>query len=207
MDGHEHDELEHADATDAPGADLRTPALGVVAWLAVLAGLHLPPWLDGALVVTLGALVLSRWRRRGRAPAELVAWLLVAVVVAAGALLRIEVVRAGPLPRLAAEEVTARVRLELSRRVSPTSPPRQDQRATGEGQGAVQPRREMQPSQRRQPGDHTQRRCPQVGSWRVRVLELVMLVSVHLLTTSRAVRCRRGSCPRCRPPRAARRLR
>ena len=47
-------------------------------------------------------------------PAELVVWLLVAVVVAGGALLRIEVVRAGPLPRLAAEEVTARVRLELT---------------------------------------------------------------------------------------------
>ena len=31
MDGHEHDELERADAVDAPGADLRTPALGVVA--------------------------------------------------------------------------------------------------------------------------------------------------------------------------------
>ena len=47
-------------------------------------------------------------------PAELVVWLLVAVVVAGGALLRIEVVRAGPLPRLAAEEVTAQVRLELT---------------------------------------------------------------------------------------------
>ena len=87
MDGHEHDELEQVDAR---GADLRTPALGVVAWLAALAGLHLPPWLDGALVLTFGALVLSRWRHRGHAPAELVAWLLVGVVVAAGALLRIE---------------------------------------------------------------------------------------------------------------------
>ena len=113
MDGHEHDELEDAHA-DTPGADLRTPALGGVAWLAALAGLHLPPWLDGALVATGGALVLSRWRGRGRVPAELVVWLLVAVVVAGGALLRIEVVRAGPLPRLAAEEVTAQVRLELT---------------------------------------------------------------------------------------------
>ncbi len=97
---------------------------------------------------------------------------------------------------------------ELGRHASPATPPRQDQRATGDDQGAVQPRREVQPSQRGQPGDHTQRRCPQVGSWcvrRVRVLELVVLVTVHLLTTSRAVRCRRASCPRCRPPRAARR--
>ncbi len=95
---------------------------------------------------------------------------------------------------------------ELGRLSSPAMPPRQNQRTSGDDQGAVQPSREVQPSKRGQPGDHTQRRCPQVGSWCVgRVLELVVLVTVHLLTTSRAVRCRRVSCPRCRRPRAARR--
>ena len=41
-------------------------------------------------------------------------WLLVAVVVAGGALLRLEVVRDGPVSRLAADEVTARATLELT---------------------------------------------------------------------------------------------
>jgi len=107
VDDHAGDEWE-------PRPDLRTPALGVVAWLAALAGLHLPWWLDGALVVAGGVLVLARWRRCGRAPAGHAAWLLVGAVVAGGALLRIEVVRDGPLPVLAADEVTAQLRLELT---------------------------------------------------------------------------------------------
>ena len=52
---------------------------------------------------------------------------------------------------------------ELSRWASPATPPRQDQRATGDDQGAVQLRREVKPSQRGKSGDHTQRRRPQVG--------------------------------------------
>jgi competence protein ComEC len=107
VDDHAGDERERR-------PDLRTPALGAVAWLAALAGLHLPGWLDGALVVAGGVLLLARWRRRGRAPAEHAAWLLVGAVVAGGALLRIEVVRDGPLPVLAADEVTAQLRLELT---------------------------------------------------------------------------------------------
>ena len=112
MDGHEHDELEQADAR---GADLRTPALGVVAWLAALAGLHLPR-VAGRRP---GRSPLARWSCRGGVAGDtrrLSCWsgCWSRVVVAAGALLRIEVVRAGPLPRLAAEEVTARVRLELT---------------------------------------------------------------------------------------------
>ncbi len=95
-------------------ADLRTPALGVVAWLAALAGLHLPPGGDVALAVAGLVLLLVEGRRRGRVPGEHLVWLLVAIVVAGGALLRIEVVREGPLPRLAADEVTARARLELT---------------------------------------------------------------------------------------------
>ncbi len=97
-------------------ADLRTPVLGTVAWLAALAGLHLPAWGVGALAAGGTVLVLSaaRSRGRGRVPGEHLVWLLVAVVVSSGALLRLEVVRDGPLSQFAADEVTAPATLELT---------------------------------------------------------------------------------------------
>ena len=100
------------DSADDP-ADLRTTMLGVVAWVAALGGLHLPSTFN--LVGWFGmavAMALFAWRRGLRR--EHLAWLAVAVAVAGCTLLRLELVRSGPVPALAAREATATVTLRLT---------------------------------------------------------------------------------------------
>ncbi|MGI9155775.1 MAG: ComEC/Rec2 family competence protein [Marmoricola sp.] len=94
-------------------ADLRTPMLGVVAWVAALAGLHLSALVNALGWLGLAAMAAGLAHRRGLRREHL-AWLAVLVAVAGGTLLRLATVQSGPLPGLAAAQATAQVTLRLS---------------------------------------------------------------------------------------------
>ncbi|MEP6816025.1 MAG: ComEC/Rec2 family competence protein, partial [Marmoricola sp.] len=87
--------------------------LGAVAWVAALVGLHLSARLNllGWLVLALTVAVF--WWRHGLRREHL-AWLAVVVAVAGGTLLRLELVRTGPVPELARTGATATVTLRMT---------------------------------------------------------------------------------------------
>ena len=88
-------------------ADLRTPALGMVAWLASLVALGLPgPLTAGLLAAAAGAVVLRR--ARGVAVGTQVGWLVVGAAVATSALLHTESVGSTPAAELAAQRAAVR---------------------------------------------------------------------------------------------------
>jgi competence protein ComEC len=83
-------------------ADLRAPALGVVAWTAALLVLGVPRWLAGGLLVASVLVVLDR-RRRGRPVRTQAGWLVAGAAVGASALLHVESVGVTPVRDLAAQ--------------------------------------------------------------------------------------------------------
>jgi competence protein ComEC len=93
--------------------DLRAPALGLVAWLAALAALLAPRWLDVVLLVVAVSGLLHR-RRRGREVLSRVAWLLAALGVAASALLRTEAVQRSPVEALARDRAMVQASLVVT---------------------------------------------------------------------------------------------
>ena len=96
-----------AQGPDRAPRDLRAPALGAVAWLAALAGLLVGGAWWAVLLGPLALLVLPGVRRRCRV-AHL-GWLVVAVAVAGGAMIRVHEVAAGPVARLAASQTAGRL--------------------------------------------------------------------------------------------------
>ncbi|RNM13844.1 ComEC/Rec2 family competence protein [Nocardioides pocheonensis] len=83
-------------------ADLRTPALGLVAWAAALLVLGLPHWLCGGLL-GLGLLAVLARRQRRLPVRTQVGWLVAGAAVAASALLHVESVGVTPVRDLAAD--------------------------------------------------------------------------------------------------------
>ncbi|HET9499319.1 MAG TPA: ComEC/Rec2 family competence protein [Marmoricola sp.] len=91
--------------------DLRGAALGVVAWLAALAALHLPGWT--VLVLLAGAAAAAVTFRRDRWLTR-VGWLLVATVVCATTVLQVARVQRAGLAGLVDERASVHARLTIT---------------------------------------------------------------------------------------------
>jgi competence protein ComEC len=88
-------------------ADLRAPALGVVAWVAALAAFALPDWaVGGPLVASAGFLVHRH--RRGLPVRTQLGWWIAAAAVCASTVLHVESVGETPVQHLAAERASVR---------------------------------------------------------------------------------------------------
>jgi competence protein ComEC len=90
-----------------PSADLRTPALGAVAWVTALVALGLPLRVTAALLVVASGAVLAR-RLRGLPVGTQAGWLVAAAAVAASALLHAESVGTTPVTDLADQRAAVR---------------------------------------------------------------------------------------------------
>jgi competence protein ComEC len=87
--------------------DLRAAALGALAWVVALVALGCPPWANGAVLLVLVGLVVSR-RRAGRSSATAVGWLVAAAAVSASALLHVESVVGTSVGVLAEQRASVR---------------------------------------------------------------------------------------------------
>lgn len=93
--------------------DLRMPALGLAAWCGGLAAVLLPPAVAWLALLAAAVVVVALLRRRVSSRTVL-AWVLVAWAVASAAMLRQEVMSAGPVPDLVEERAVVRATLEVT---------------------------------------------------------------------------------------------
>lgn len=101
-----------ADLRAGPRADLRAPALAMVAWGSALVVLLLPTgWWWGVVALAVASAGVARLRHRLRH--EHLAWLLAGLAVAAGAALRLENVHSSPVVTLAGERAVVHADLEV----------------------------------------------------------------------------------------------
>jgi len=98
---------------DRGPVDLRMPALGAAAWVGGLVGLPAPVWVTVCLLLV-GAGGVLAGRLRGKDVRLLAGLLVVAGVVGAGALLRVDVVGHGPVAGLANRSAFVHARLTVT---------------------------------------------------------------------------------------------